>query len=201
MTYTRDDKKVYQKDRLDLAIDRFAKIERPTRNDLNLVKITAQVERGLDRYRADAMRMSIDELEDEGHQSSLLAHFLAVSGDPKPSPKCHAHAIVSGAHRSAAELRAVLAWLKLRIDDPDNGCWLPENTAAIAHMPSHLRKAVPHSRIHRFNYYFWLNTLIDPAITSSQADLRRTLSMVATRLQSGSQPIYVMNKKGDGLPV
>lgn len=196
-----NDKKPYQKDRLDLAIDRFAGLEKPTRNDLNLVKVTAQVERGLDKYRAAAMNMSIEELEDENHQSSLLAHFLTISGDPKPHSKCHAHAIVSGAHRYAAELRAVLAWLKLRIDDPDNGCWLPENTAAKTQMPVRLRNAVPHSRIHRFNYYFWLNTLIDPSITSSQADLRRTLTMISTRLQSGSQPKYVMNRKGEGLPV
>jgi hypothetical protein len=201
MALPRNDKKPYQKDRLDLAIDRFARLEKPTRSDLNLVKVTAQVERGLDKYRAAAMNMSIEELEDEDHQSSLLAHFLTMSGDPKPHSKCHAHAIVSGAHRYAAELRAVLAWLKLRIDDPDNGCWLPENTAAKAQMPARLRNAVPHSRIHRFNYYFWLNTLIDPAITSSQADLRRTLTMISTRLQSGSQPKYVMNRKGEGLPV
>jgi len=201
MVLPRNDKKPYQKDRLDLAIDRFALLEKPTRGDLNLVKVTAQVERGLDKYRAAAMNMSIDELEDENHQSSLLAHFLTVSGDPKPHSKCHAHAIVSGAHRYAAELRAVLAWLKLRIDDPDNGCWLPENTAAKVKMPAHLRNAVPHSRIHRFNYYFWLNTLIDPAITSSQTNLRRTLTMVATRLQSGTQPKYVMNKKGEGMYV
>jgi hypothetical protein len=43
--------------------------------------------------------------------------------------------------------------------------------------------------------------MYDPSITSSQADLRRTLTMISTRLQSGSQPKYVMNKKGEGLPV
>src|SRR5690554_1075101 len=83
MALPRNDKKPYQKDRLDLAIDRFARLEKPTRSDLNLVKVTAQVERGLDKYRAAAMNMSIEELEDEDHQSSLLAHFLTISGDPK----------------------------------------------------------------------------------------------------------------------
>src|SRR5690606_27218725 len=112
---------------------------------------------------------------------------------------CHAHAIVAGKHLNSAIIRALMARLMIRIDDPDNGCWLPENTAAKAHMPVRLRNAVPHSRIHRFNYYFWLNTLIDPAIISTEADLRRTLTMIATRLQAGSQPNYVMNKKGEGL--
>src|SRR5690554_7426113 len=93
------------------------------------------------------MNMSIEELEDEDHQSSLLAHFLTISGDPKPHSKCHAHAIVSGAHRYAAELRAVLAWLKLRIDDPANGCWLPENTAAKAQDRKSTRLNSSHVRI------------------------------------------------------
>lgn len=201
MAPTRNGKKYHQKDRLEVAIDRFASLEKPTRADLGQVKVIAQVERGLDAYRAAAANMSIEELEDEKHRSSLLAHFLTITGDPKPHPKCHAHAIVSGAHRYAAELRAILAWLKLRIDDPDNGCWLPENTAAKAQMPARLRNAVPHSRIHRFNYYFWLKTLIDPAITPTQADLRRTLAMIAVRLQSGSQPKYVLERKGEGLPI
>ena len=201
MALPRTDKKLYEKDRIDLAVDHFARLEKPTRGDLNRVRVIAQVEQRLDEYRAATAGMSIDELQDEMHQSSLLAHFMSASGNPRPHPKCHAHAIISGAHKYAAELRAIMAWLKLRIDDPDNGCWLPENTAAKSHMPRHLKGAVPHSRIHRYNYYFWLNTLIDPAITSTQTDLRRTLNMIASRLQSGGQPIYVMNKKGEGLPV
>lgn len=201
MALLKIDKKAYEKDRVDLVIDQFAKLDKPTKSDLNRVKVIAQVEQGLDKYRAAAPNMNDDALAEESHQSKLLAHFMSVSGDPKPHPKCHAHAVISGAHKYAAELRAILAWLKLRIDDPDNGCWLPENTAAKPLMPRRLQNAVPHSRIHRYNYYFWLNTLIDPAITSTQAELRRTLNMVATRLQAGSQPQYVMNKKGEGLPL
>ncbi|PUA27926.1 MAG: hypothetical protein B0W54_15550 [Cellvibrio sp. 79] len=201
MAFPRTEKKLYEKDRVDLAIDDFAKIEKPKKSDLNRVKVMAQIEQGIDKYRAAASKMSIDELEGEAHQSTILAHFMEVNGDIKPHSKCHAHAIVSGAHRYAAELRAILAWLKLRIDDPDNGCWLPENTAAKLHMPKHLQNAVPHSRIHRYNYYFWLNSLIDVVTTPTQQDLRRALNMVAARLQSGSQPKYVMNKKGEGLPI
>lgn len=200
MALPRTEKKLYEKDRVDLATDQFAKIDKPKKSDLNRVKVMAQIEQGLDKYRAIAANMNADELEDEAHQSSILAHFMEITGDAKPHSKCHAHAIVSGAHRYAAELRAILAWLKLRIDDPDNGCWLPENTAAKPHMPRRLQNAVPHSRIHRYNYYFWLNSLIDPETTSTQTNLRRTLNMVAARLQSGTQPTYVMNKKGEGLP-
>lgn len=201
MALPRTEKKLYEKDRVDLAIDDFAKLDNPKKSDLNRVKVMAQIELGLDKYRAAAANMNTDELEYEAHQSAILAHFMEATGDTKPHSKCHAHAIISGAHRYAAELRAILAWLKLRIDDPDNGCWLPENTAAKPHMPKRLQNAVPHSRIHRYNYYFWLNSLISPETTSTQDDLRRMLNMIATRLQSGSQPKYVMNKKGEGLPI
>lgn len=114
-------KKFADKDRVDQAIDHFSTLDSPTAGDLNRVKIASQVERGLDKYRAAAKKMNIDELEDERHQSSLLSHFMSASGNPKPHSKCHCHAIVSGAHQYAAELRAVIAWLKMRIDDPDNG--------------------------------------------------------------------------------
>lgn len=200
MALPRVPKKYADKDKVERVIDQFATLESPSQGDLNYVKVIAQVERGLDKYRAAAMNMSVDELEDEKHQSDLLAHFMGASGNPRPHSKCHAHAVISGAHKYAAELRAILAWLRMRIDDPDNGCWLPENTAAKPHMPAYLQSAVPHSRIHRYNYYFWLGTLIDPAITSTQDKLRQTLKMVAMRLQSGSQPDYVMKKKGVGTP-
>lgn len=194
-------KKYADKDNIEHAIDTFANSDSPGTSDLNAVKVTAQIESKLDLYRAAAQNMSVDDLEDETHQSARLAEFMAATGDPRPHDLCHAHAIISGAHKNAAELRAMMAWLTLRIDDPDNGCWLPKNTAAKAVMPQHLRNAVPHSRIHRFNYYFWLNRLVNPAATDTQDKLRDVLKMVGLRLQAGTQPPYVMNKKEEGLPI
>ncbi|WP_425487764.1 AHH domain-containing protein [Microbulbifer rhizosphaerae] len=60
--------------------------------------------------------------------------------------------MVSGAHKGAATQRAIMAAIGMRIDDAHNGCWLPKNTAAISQMPRRLREAVPHSRIHRYDY-------------------------------------------------
>lgn len=200
MAFPRSPKKYADKDPVERSIDAYAALDKPTQGDLHRVKTVAQIQRGLDQYRAAAKNMTLDELEDEKHRSSLLAHFMMAEGEPRPHPKCHAHAIVSGAHNQAAELRATIAWLRMRIDDPGNGCWLPENTAAKAHMPAHLKSAVPHSRIHRHNYYFWLAQVINLRRTDTQDALRQALKMVAARLQAGSQPVYVMNKKGEGLP-
>lgn len=189
------------KDKVEISIDQFAALENPSQSDLNYVKVIAQVEEQLDIYRKKGAKLDEEVLEEEAHQSKVLAAFMAATGDPRPNKHCHAHAIISGAHKDAAELRATLAWLKLRIDDPHNGCWLPRNTAAKALMPTRLKDAVPHSRIHRYNYYFWLNRIINPVAVKSQEKLIEVLNMVEMRLQSSKQPPYVMNKKGEGLPL
>ena len=188
------------KDKVEISIDQFAALEKPTPGDMAYVRAVAQVQQQLDAYRARGSKLDDEALEDEDHQSKILGAFMSATGDPRPHELCHAHAIVSGGHKDAAELRATLAWLKLRIDDPHNGCWLPRNTAAKTQMPERLRNAIPHSRIHRYNYYFWLNREINPTATNTKAKLIDALNMIEIRLQAGNTPPYVMNKKGEGLP-
>ncbi len=178
---------------MDHAIDEFAQKDKPTQADMNNVAVSASIQLGLDKYRKAAETMSRLELRSEKHDCNRLARFLEATGQPRPN-RCHAHAIVSGAHKEAAQLRAVLAWLKLRIDDPDNGCWLPENTAATPHPL--FPKAVPHSRIHRYHYYAWLNRIINSQFISNQANLRQALKLIAQQLQERTFPPYVMLPKG-----
>jgi len=186
-------KPYYLKDPLDHAIDAFSKKDKPTQSDMNNVTVAASVQIGLDKYRKSAETMCRSELRSEKHSCNRLARFLEATGKTRPN-RCHAHAIVSGGHKEAAQLRAVLAWLKLRIDDPDNGCWLPENTAATPHPL--FPKAVPHSRIHRCNYYAWLNKVINFQFTPSQTSLRQTLKLIGRQLQERTLPPYVMLPKG-----
>ena len=80
----------------------------------------------------------------------------------------------------------------MRIDDPHNGCWLPENTAAKRVMPPELKDAIPHSRIHRNGYYFWLDTVINLMSTTNTGELTAALKTVETRLQASTMPSYVM---------
>ncbi len=183
------------KSRTELAIEKFAEKENPTEADLNAVLVVGQVEEGIAKilgYIKDGWNMSRGDLEKETHTSQLLGERLALSNDPKPHPKCHAHAIVSGGHPKAVTLRAVMAKFKVRIDDPDNGCWLPENTEAKKVMPERLRNAVPHSRIHRHNYYFWLSSYIRMSTTVDEKYLRFQLSMIENALRESSFPPYVM---------
>jgi hypothetical protein len=157
--------------------------------------VAGQVEQGLIDmlvYTMSGQSMSRSALEKECHDSSKLGERMAVVNDGKPHKLCHAHAIISGGHPKAVTLRAIMAKFGVRIDDPVNGCWLPENTAALKEMPSRLQSAVPHSRIHRNNYYFWLGSYVKMSITKDTSYLRFQLGMVETALQSGNFPPYVM---------
>lgn len=187
---------LHEKSLLDRAIDGFvANDGKPTAGDINNVVVAAQVQYGIDRYRAEAANLSFDELQQEQHSSLRLARHLTESGKPRPA-NCHAHAIVAGKHHNAAVIRALMARHGIRIDDVDNGCWLPENTAATPH-PAFPR-AIPHSRIHRYNYYFWIRSRLERIL---KPDLFRVdLQLIAKHLQEHTCPEYVMLKKGQNLP-
>jgi hypothetical protein len=186
----------YLKDSLDLVIESTAQKEGPvTEADLNKVAVAAQVQAGIDKYRKQIAAKSTDELIFEEHISTRLAAHLIEAYGARP-PRCHAHAMVAGKHQLAATLRLMMAKLKIGIDDTDNGCWLPENTAATPH-PA-FPKAPPHSRIHRYNYYWWINTRLRPIQMESR--FRQTLRLISRMLQTGQMPEYVMLKKGAGLP-
>lgn len=193
------DKPYALKDKTELAVEQFASLENPTQADLNMVYVTAQVQFGIEAYRAKAKDMSIMELEAEQHDSAKMAQHLTECGEPRPNQHCHAHAIIAGKHPDAAKLRAVMAWVKMRIDDAHNGCWLPRNTEAKKHMPARLQNAVPHSRIHRYNYYFWLGNRINLRLTPNTETLAQTLSLVAASLQQSTFPPFVMKRKGEGV--
>jgi len=186
----------HEKDLLDRVIDNVANQDKAlSASDFNKVTVAAQVQAGIDKYRAQAKQLSAQALQDEQHNSTRLASHLEQSGFKRP-PRCHAHAIVAGKHKYAADLRLLMAKLKIRIDDSDNGCWLPENTAATPH-PA-FPKAPPHSRTHRSNYYFWINSHL---ISLSKENIfRARLNLLSRQLQQGGYPNYLLLPKGAGLP-
>lgn len=185
----------YEKDLLDRVIDQVAKTDEPLNAaNFNKVAIAAQIQAGIDRYRLAATNMNVDQILSEQHNSRLLGFHLEQVYGVRP-PRCHAHALVAGKHHNAARLRLIMATLKIRIDDVDNGCWLPENTAATPHpaFPS----APPHSRIHRSNYFFWLFSR--QGSIRNENLFRTNLNIVSGLLQQGKMPNYVMLPKGVGL--
>lgn len=169
-------------------------------SELNYIECIAQVQAGLAKYKADARTMDDQALENESHSSTRLGEYLRASGKPKPKPKpdnrVDAHAIVAGGHTAAARIRGLMAAFKIRVDDTDNGMWMPRRTADTPHWA--FPKCPPHSRIHRFNYYFWLRTVL--LGLRDEVQFRHALRMVARQLEHGTHPEYVMMRKGEGLP-
>jgi len=186
----------HEKNLLDRETDAFVNKEGEiTDSDINRLITAAQVQQGLDRYLAQASEMNSGELRAEQHDSSRLGAHLEAVGKTRPH-SCHAHAIVAGKHHNAVVTRAMMARMKIRIDDPDNGCWLPSNTAATPD-PA-FPKAVPHSRIHRYNYFFWLRFRL--MNIRQPKNFRQDLQLIGRHLQQGTFPEYVMMKKEEGLP-
>lgn len=183
--------KYHEKNLLDHVIDNVLDQSKSlSQSDFNRVGVAAQLQAGIDKYRADVKVMDSVSLEMEPHNSARLGRHLEEAGQKRP-PRSHAHAIVAGKHNQAAQLRVLMASLKIRIDDPDNGCWLPENTAATPH-PA-FPNAVPHSRIHRHNYYSWL--FFDLRRINQESMFRIQLQIIARQLQQGTMPKYVLLPK------
>ncbi|GLS27397.1 hypothetical protein [Marinibactrum halimedae] len=81
----------------------FSNIKKPTIADFMAFRVRAQVGDYLDKYRAKAKNMTPGELQNEVHSSSRLARYMARSGDPRPSSRCDAHAMISGSHADATK--------------------------------------------------------------------------------------------------
>lgn len=60
------------KDKTERIVDNFTMLESPTQADLNRVKVEAQVQFGIEQYRAGALDIDEIELEAEKYDSARL---------------------------------------------------------------------------------------------------------------------------------
>ncbi|MGI9282115.1 MAG: AHH domain-containing protein [Endozoicomonas sp.] len=114
----------------------------------------------LEKFRGEAAKRDKLFLQAESHSSSLLGEFMRAVGMQRPGPRWEAHHIVSGDHKEATPARAVMAQddIKMRIDDPSNGCWMPKTKKDAR--PTIYPNAIPHTRIHREKYYEWIFNML-----------------------------------------
>lgn len=163
------------------------------RHEISHIKSIAKLQTQLDKYQSEASSLDAEELMNEEASSAKLGKNMRASGKPKPNYRWDAHHIVSGSHNEAAALRGIIALLKLRIDDPNNGVWLPRRTADTGQNP--YPRAVPHSRIHRQNYYDWLNESL--LHIRDLSTFITTLNVIENMLLTANFPKKVMLVKGD----
>lgn len=134
------------------------------------------------QFRTDANLMTFTQLTNEKHSSKRLGDFLRADGHPRPAAKWEAHHIISGSSPLAMASRAILADIQMRIDDPDNGCWMPRTKADAR--PTIYPNAIGHNRIHRKLYYRWIENSIQ--LMTTQGQVRAFLNMVRMQLLQGN---------------
>lgn len=136
------------------------------------------------QFRANAKNMNSVELLNEKHSSTRLGYLLRADGHPRPAAKWEAHHIISGRHTEAFQARLILAFeeIAIRIDDPDNGCWMPKTKADAR--PTMYPNAIGHNRIHRQLYYDWIFRRISSMETDGE--IRAFLNTVRAQLLQGN---------------
>lgn len=102
--------------------------------------------------------------------------------DISQPPNVAAHAIVSGSHPEAKAARKILAKFKIRIDDPDNGVYLPRDARFIPHekMPD----AACHSKVHTGEYYINVTNILNTATSELESGI--ALKLIAKKPSEGT---------------
>lgn len=143
--------------------------------------------RALDHHgRAERKQMRQAMTAEKHHPTTVLAAFMRADGRAQPSPNFTAHHLVPGIGRTerAAMARVNLHFYNVRINDPDNGVWLPRSKKDKGHwaMPN----APAHAEIHTYNYEMWVAANV--ADVSDEVMLRARLLRLRCLLRDGKQP-------------
>ncbi|WP_074903808.1 AHH domain-containing protein [Microbulbifer thermotolerans] len=167
------------------------------RNERRKIAVFAQIQSGLENYQAWGRKQAEEDplelLNEKHHPTKVLAQNMIADGRPKPSNRHSPHHIVQGKgrHPRTTDTRLNLHLYGIRINDPDNGVWLPRTKFDKGHwsMPD----APAHSEIHTFNYETWINFLIGPI--EGELAIRSALIRIRSLLRDGRQPSKITEKK------
>ncbi len=159
-----------------------------------MASVEAQLDKYRNEYKAEAdeeKRLELYESE-KHHPTQVLENNLRAAGRAKPSARYTAHHLVEGKGRLpvTADVRFTLFLNDIRINDPDNGVWMPRGDADRGHWA--MPKAVPHSQIHTHNYERWIHGQIEHL--QSEQEIRGKLQILRAQLKNGTQPAKVTEK-------
>jgi hypothetical protein len=175
-------------------------IKKHLENERRLMETIVDVRARLDAYREagrNAVRQVGDSrttgaerrntlLSEEHHPTKVLEEFMRAVPMPKPSPNHTAHHIVPGKGRTvhAARARSRIHLFGIRINDPDNGVWLPSSSRFTPHwsMPD----ALGHKHYHTEGYEKWMSMRLRNQ--SSDVFIRQELRLIALILEQNKLP-------------
>lgn len=146
-----------------------------------MMKSSIQALSALSKYQSEARGMTRQQFLDEPHKAKRLARHIKATGVIRYK-NLSCHAIVSGDHPSAAAAREILAKFKIRIDDPDNGVYLPRDSRFIPHEA--IPNAPNHAQIHTQKYYINVTGILSSATT--EIECRVALKLIAKKLSEGT---------------
>ncbi|WP_193164108.1 AHH domain-containing protein [Microbulbifer hainanensis] len=120
------------------------------------------------------------------HPTGVLEDNLRLAGRAQPSNRYTAHHVVEGKGKLpiTADARLLLFMNDIRINDPDNGVWMPRDENDRGHWA--MPKATPHSRIHTHEYERWVHGEI--INLNSEQEIRGKLTIIRAHLKNGTQP-------------
>jgi hypothetical protein len=131
-------------------------------------------------------------LAEKHHPTQILEKYMRAVPIPKPSPYHTAHHITPGIGKTKDAYRARLRIHRygIRINDPDNGVWLPSATKHTPHwsMPN----AKGHNSYHTHGYESWLLRRLQSK--SGEEFIRQELQLIGRQLQENNIPPEARSK-------
>lgn len=166
----------------------------------------AIVQAGLEQYRSAGREVltgtrqerqnKLNVMQAEGHHKKdleVLEAFMRAVGKPKPGSRHTAHHLVpgKGKTRYAGLARTRMHRFGVRINDPDNGVWLPMHKAdtPLWSMPA----SKGHLEYHTNGYEAWIEERLKTR--TGEAFIRIELNLIEKMLQANKLPERARKKK------
>lgn len=177
----------------------FAHLANEKRHAMVQVQVQSRLEEYRTAYRSTDQHTRAEKKDlrrtmaiEKHHPTTVLAAFMRADGRAQPARNFTAHHLVPGVGKTerAAMARVTLHFYNVRINDPDNGVWLPRCKKDKGHwaMPN----APAHAEIHTHNYETWVAASISDV--ASENMLRARLLRLRTLLRDGRQSARVIQK-------
>lgn len=126
-------------------------------------------------------------VQEEHHPTDDIEEFMIADGRPKPSSEHTAHHIVPGKGKAVEtyQARVHMHFFGIRINDPDNGVWLPTYARYTPHWS--MPEALGHLQYHTGYYEVHVSNRVRSK--SSEVQIRNELKTIGKLMQVNKIPL------------